>query len=466
MSLLLNRKVISYIFMVLIVTFLGCFSALSQKMILLYITFCILSFFLIFKRPLIAIVMILSVLSIYQLLGYIPHFEIGTWNIFLGDVLAIIFTIAAILRLSMNTQSQTIIHSFPWKLFVIFSALAIVGILRGLPNYGQTTIVHARGYIYVIATTAYFCTFRFDKYKINRILPIFIIFGILLLSIAYLRWIEILPPAEYLLKYEGTWLGERMLNRNGAFYLVFVLFVFIVSKINKVTRKHILSWIALMSLVIAIILIQFRTMWVIVFIGFIVLTFKYRLKFISKAPIALFLFFILIFFLWFCSPTTISRIGNYLYNAATVFWKPEHSTLSWRISGIKAYLKRMSLKGYILGMPFGTPISYEVAGVRLKAGVHNMFIEQVYRTGVFGLAIFILLQFFLIRKIHKILKEEKDKLIKNSLVILWITLICYQVLFMGWTADFLYPIILGISISMVAHYEYDKKIKLLKINNE
>ncbi len=462
MSLLLNRKVISYISMVLIMTFLGYFNVLSQKMTLLYITFSILSFFLIFKRPLIAIVMILSVLSIYQLLGYIPHFEIGTWNIFLGDMLAIIFTIVVILRLLMSTQSQTIIHSYPWKLFVIFSALAIVGILRGLPNYGQTTIVHARQGIYVIATTAYFCTFRFDKYKINRILPIFIIFGILLLSIAYLRWIEILPPAEYLLKYEGTWLGERMLNRDGAFYLVFVLFVFIVSKINKVTRKHVLSWIAVMSLIIAIILIQFRTMWVLVFIGFIVLTFKYRLRFIGKTSIALFLFFILIFFLWFYSPITISRIGNYLYDAVTVFWKPEHSTFSFRVESNKAYLKRESLKEYILGVPFGTPISYVIEGQERQTGVHNMFVEQIYRTGIFGLATFILLQFFLIRKIHKILKEEKDKLIKNSLVILWITLICYQVYFMAWSTDFLYPIILGISMSIVAHYGRDKKVKLAK----
>ena len=64
------------------------------------------------------------------------------------------------------------------------------------------------------------------------------------------------------------------------------------------------------------------------------------------------------------------------------------------------------------------------------------------------------------RRINKLIKIEKDKLIKNGLIILWITLICYQVNFMAWTADFLYPVILGISMSMVAHYEQDKKVQL------
>lgn len=467
-NLLFNHKLILNISIVLIAIFLARFIVYSQGtdllyidgMDLLYIALCILSFFLIFKRPVIAIAMVLSVLVIYQLLGYVPHFEIGIFNIFLGDVLAIIFTMATILRLSLNTQSQTIIHSYPWKLFVIFSALAIVGILRGLPYYGETTIVHAREHIYVIAATAYFCTFRFDKSEIKRIFPIFVVFGILLLGMAYLRWLGILAPREGSLVYRGTWLGMRMLNRYGAFYLVFVLFVFVVSKINKMTKKNILSWIVIIGTIVAIILNQVRTTWVLVFVGFLVLSFKYRLRFIGKALIVLFLFLILIPFLLFYRPGPVLRISNYLYTAATVFWRPEHTTFSFRIESNKAYLKKMSLKEYILGVPFGTPISYRIEGQERQTSPHNMFVEQIYRTGIFGLIIFVLLQISLMRRINKLIKIENDKLIKNGLIILWITLICYQVNFMAWTADLLYPIILGISMSMIAHYEQDKKVQL------
>lgn len=472
-NLLFNRKLVLNIFIVLIAIFLSRFIVYSQgmdllyidRMDLLYIALCILSFFLILKRPVIAITMVLSVLAIYQLLGYVPHFEIGIFNIFLGDILAIIFTVATILRLSLNTQSQTIVHSYPWKLFVIFSALAIVSILRGLPHYGETTMVHAREHIYVITATAYFCTFRFDKSEIRRIFPIFVVFGILLLSIACLRWLGILAPREGSLIYKGTWLGQRMLNRYGAFYLVFILYVFVVSKINRMTKKNILSWIVIIGTIVAIILNQVRTTWVLVFVGSLVLSFKYRLRFIGKALIVLLLFLILIPFLWFYQPRPVLRISSYLYTAATVFWKPEHTTFSFRIESNKAYLKKMSLKEYILGVPFGTPISYVIEGQVRQTGVHNMFVEQIYRTGIFGLVIFALLQISLIRGINELIKIENDKLIKNGLIILWITLICYQVNFMAWTADFLYPVILGISMSMIAHYGYNKKAELANIEN-
>ena len=459
-NLLFNRKLILNIFIVLIAIFLSYFIVYSQGMNSLYIALCILSFFLILKRPAIAITMVLSVLTIYQLLGYVPHFEIGIFNIFLGDVLAIMFIVAAILRLSWNAQSRAIIHSYPWKLFVIFSALAIVSILRGLLHYGETTIVHAREQIYVISAIAYFCTFRFDKSEIRRIFPIFIIFGILILGMAYLRWLGILSPREESLLHKGTWLGQRMLNRYGAFYLVFILFAFIVSRINRMAKNNILSWIVIIGTIIAITLNQVRTTWVLAFVGSLILTFKYWSKLLRKVLIPTFLFLILIPFLWFYQPGPVVRITSYLSAAATVFWKPEHTTFSFRMESNEAFLRKMSLKEYILGVPFGTPISYVIEGRERQASPHNMFVEQIYRTGIFGLVIFALLQISLIRGIDKLTKIENDKLIKNGLGILWITLICYQINFMAWTADFLYPVILGISMSMIAHYEQDKKVQL------
>jgi len=462
---LFNAKLIVNISMVLSAIFLGCFSAYYQEPELLYVALCVLSFFLIFKRPVIAIIMILSVLSIYQLLGYTPHFEIGTFNIFLGDVLAIIFATTAILRLSMDTQSQIIIHSFHWKLFVIFCVLAIVAILRGLPYYDQTAIVVARGHIYMIATTAYFCTFRFDKRLISRIFAIFVVFGLVLLGISYLRWFGVLFFFEYLSLYRGTWRSMTTLNRMGAFYLVFILFVFISSKITKIEKKHILSWIAIVSLAIAIALIQIRTMWVVAFAGWVILAVRYRSILITKTTIALLLLLIMVFLLWSYRPTLVSQYRDSLYNAATVFWKPENTTLSWRMEVNRIYLANISLKDYILGTPFGTPINWEIEGLQYKASAHNMFVWQIYHTGILGLFAFIALQISLIRRISKVIKSERDKLIKNSLVILWIALICYQVNFMAWTADLLYPVILGISMSIIAHYQGDRKLRLAKVEN-
>jgi hypothetical protein len=397
--------------------------------------------------------MVLSVLIIDQLLRVIPLFAIGTYNIYLWDVLAIIFTAATILRLAIDKQSQIIIRSYPWKLFAVFSAVTIFEIIRGLPNYGQTTIVHAREHIFVVATAAYFSTFRFDEPTMKRVFSAFIIFGIILLSFAYLSWLGLLPRPAPLVQYEGTWLAERVLNRYGCFYVVFVLFILIVSQINQITSSNIFSWAVVISLIAAIILDQVRTMWVITFAGFLILAFKYKSKFTVKMLGILLLPLVLVPFLLFYKPQTTSRLGDFLYQAAMVFWNPEHTTFSWRIAVNLEYLKQMSLKDYILGVPFGTPVSYEVLGRTEQSSPHNMFIWQIYHLGVFGVIVFYLLQVSVIANLNNLVKKENNRMTRNFLVIFWLIFLCYQVLFLAWTSDPLYPVILGMSISMMAYYE-------------
>jgi hypothetical protein len=406
--------------------------------------------------------MVLSVLILDQLLRVIPPFAIGTYNVYLWDVLAIIFTAAAILRLAIDKQSQIVIRSYPWKLFAVFCAVTIFEIIRGLPHYGQTTIVHAREHIFAVATAAYFSTFRFDETTMKRIFLTFIVFGIILLSFAYLSWLGLLPRPAPLAQYEGTWLAERVLNRYGCFYAVFVLFILIVSQINQITSGNIFSWVVVISLIAAIILDQVRTMWVITFVGFLILAFKYKSKFTGQMVGAMFVFIILVVFLLFYEPQTASRAGDYLYQAAMVFWKPEHTTFSWRMEVNLAYLKQMSLKDYIFGVPFGTPVSYEVMGRTEQSSPHNMFIWQIYHLGVLGVIVFYLLQFSVIFNLNNLAKKESNRMMRSFFVIFWLMFLCYQVLFLAWTADPFYPVILGMSISTVAHYE--QKIKSGKDN--
>ncbi len=422
---------------------------------LLYTTLCAWAFFIILNKPIVAIAMVLSVLVLEQLLRVIPPFAMGTYNIYLWDVLAIIFTAATILRLAIDKQSQIIIRSYPWKLFAVFSAVTIFEIIRGLPHYGQTTIVHAREHIFAVATAAYFSTFRFDEPTMKRVFSMFIIFGIILLGFAYLSWLGLLPRPAPLVQYEGTWLAERVLNRYGCFYAVFVLFILIVSQINRISLSNIFSWVLVISLLAAIILDQVRTMWVITCAGFLILAFKYKSKVTGKMAGALVVFIILIVFLFFYQPQTASRAGDYLYQAAMVFWKPEHTTFSWRMAVNLAYLKQMSLKDYILGVPFGAPVSYEVLGRTEQSSPHNMFIWQIYHLGVFGVIIFYLLQVSVIANLNNLVKKENNRMMRNFFVIFWLMFLCYQVLFLAWTSDPLYPLILGTSISIVGHYEND-----------
>lgn len=410
--------------------------------------------------------MILSVLATCHLLRYSPHLEIWTFNIFLGDMLSVMFTAAAILRLTMNKQLQIVANSYHWRLFVIFSVLAIIGILRGLPNYGQTTIVHAREHIYVIATTAYFCTFQFDKFKIKNIFPIFIAFGMIILGVVFLRWLDVLPRPDIMVQRGIPSFGARIGSRGAAFYLSFTLFTLLTLKINKLTSRHILFWVMIASLIVAVILSQIRALWVATFVGLLILALKYQSKFVGGALGIACLLLVIISFLWFYQSDAIAHLVDNLHRSASVFWRPEHTTFSWRIASCKAYLKQMSLKDYIFGVPFGTRISYEVEGVQWTASVHNMFVDQIHRTGVLGLIAFTLLQFFLILRMNRFAKIEKDEIIRSMLNILWITLVCYQVFFLAWTADILYPIILGISISMVIHREYNKKNKVIDAARE
>jgi len=422
----------------------------QQSMVIVYLIVCGWAFYLVYNRPVAAVVLILAVFLIYELLRYTPHFEVGPFNIYLADILAVIFAGAAVLRILFSRQNQTAIKSYPWKLFVIFSLLVMLSILRGLPYYGQTSIVHARPHIFEIAAAAYFCTFRFDKLRLKRIFSVFIIFAMLLLAVAYLSWLGLLPRPAAVLEFEGTRMGQRVLDRQGGFFLAFAMFALIISKINGLERKGVFSWIMIIALLLTIVLDQVRTIWVVTFAGFIVLMFRYRLRFIGRLFGLFILLLILVPLVFLCVPQVAECFGDYLYESASVFWQPEHTTLSWRIISTAACINQMSLKDFLLGVPFGTPTNYQIYGQAYQTGIHNMFLEQMYYSGVFGLAAFVLLQIYLIRKANRASKEQKDKFTKNVLVILWLTLICYQINFLAWTMDPLYSIIVGISISIIA----------------
>ncbi|MBU1863197.1 MAG: hypothetical protein KKH94_06015, partial [Candidatus Omnitrophica bacterium] len=442
-----DKKILSFSMMLTFI-YLGIVfnSAVFLDIKIVYIAACIFLFPLIYRSSVNAVIAILYIITIHQLLGRHPFFSIGEFNIFLSDALIILFTAIIGLRLLTNRRSMILFSSRTAKSFLMLSLLIIISLLRGLMVFGQSAIVQSRHAIFFVVATLYFGTSKIDKKELRSLMIVFIVYGVMIALVAYLRIFNFIPRFEHSMKYQGVWIGDRVLDRNGVFVMVIAYFVLLTYDIWRISKRYILTKkIAIILLLIAIIMCQIRTMWILAGIGTMVIILKHAQKGIYRIGMVMFSIVILIGITWLYNPVVILKWSNNLYSASAAVLNYNESTFFWRIQANVDYLKNMSLKDCIIGVKYGTPIYFA------DAGLHNMYIDQLYRTGIFGLIFFVLLQIGLIRRIKKSIVYEDDKVRRCIFYILWIILLLYQIYFMAWTFDMTYSVVLGISLFVITH---------------
>ena len=172
-KLLFYRLIISGIFIILTGVSLGYLCVCYPSWNLFYVGLSVFAFLAIYKSPLIGAFSIVLVALINQYYGYTPYFELGSLNFFLGDVLAVIFSVTILFKL-INVKLTSIKNCYLFNLLIIFSSLIVIQILRGLPYYGQTTIVHSRGNIFSITAAVYFSIFPYNKLKLKQFFQLFV----------------------------------------------------------------------------------------------------------------------------------------------------------------------------------------------------------------------------------------------------------------------------------------------------
>jgi len=430
---------------------------LLQLLIILLITFFFASF--IYKRIDSSIFVILFIAIIPRLFRMTYLTSIGSYEIHVYHILILILLFATLLRIFKKTidYNTTIVV----KLFYFLMSFFIFNLFIGFFKYGFTAFAWATGMGLSLLIIYYISTFSYNEEIFKRIYLQFFYIGLILLSIAYLRWFNIIPS---IITEEYSTLDfqhYRVIERDSIAVLFLLFYSFILFIFHLKIKLNFSKTIYLVLLVITIIFAQTRSFWVSGVIVLLYLSFNYTKKnvifLISAGFILIFVYFIVKTF----DNSVLNLIMYSITDAATEANDPNHSNYSFRLLVSELYINKMTFYNYLIGTPFGTPppIIPGANNDTMSFGIHNEYVDILYHLGTVALIIFSLLNIILLKRLYYFTKNKYSILPNYIYEILFIGILYYLVFSWANTFDAVYPIMLGISISI---YSINRNLSLQK----
>lgn len=308
---------------------------------------------------------------------------LGGFRIYPEDVLFGALLGIAALRLTFGGHLAS--RHLPW---LLLAAVTAGSFLIGSQLYGiKPAGVEYRPIFYVLAGCLYFGSFRLHSEGLKQFVVLWLWTAAFLVSLACFRWM-----AEYLqLPIREQWAGVggpnaiRVLNASQALFLAQAFLV------TLYLARHVASRIVLgcfsAVLLIAIVLLQHRSVWVALGVSCVVVAWREQAwrKFLAAGLLALLL----------SAPAYLlvtnyaAAVGDSLRSSAEEPFDPARSTIAWRAELWQGYIAEfIALSGIQtwLGTGFGNPAIYNVDEDGVAHAAHNYFVYTLNRAGILGLA--------------------------------------------------------------------------------
>jgi O-antigen ligase len=336
----------------------------------------------------VGLVLVLATFFLEVLFVEFPGLQLGIY-LYPGDIVFSFLAIPAFLRLVFASEFPG--RSLPW---LLFGALLGASFAVGLGAFGRTAGTEFRPFFYLWVCTLYFMSFPFDEARAERIFRVFLGFATLILILAVLRWLAEaagLPIAD-------TWRGKesaaafRVVPSGATLVLVNALLVVGLMLIRDPQRVWL--WAAALAFGGAVILLQHRSVWIAGTIGVLtlVLVFRKRIRIELLRQFGVGLVLVLFMGVGLVGYGKLDQVISSLSSSA-VSVTDTRGTAGGRIYGWQQLLMQVRPSEYITGKPFGSGYErYDYPGVRWKATYdpHNFYLQTMLRTGLPGLALFLL----------------------------------------------------------------------------
>lgn len=356
----------------------------------------------------------------------------GKLNVNLLDVVTLISLLLIILKLvRIHLRVNKVILPL---LFLGF--LLLVGLLRGIQLFGIEQATNSlRGDLYFFTITLSVVVLGSNEISVSRLiyawgLLSWLIFGVvlvlwLLLALGFIQnpiWIS----------NGGTMI--RVIHASTGLILVqaVILALFIPKENMLIPFQRALPWV----LIPTIILLQHRTLWVILLFVLVwyALMNKKAVIFVPLIIVGV----ILLFYIFLVLPDN-SQIGTTLASSAS-----NMQTLMWRLEGWKQLLSKThydSFVDYVIGQPFGAgyvrflyDLSYSV-----EVSPHNFFVQTFLDIGAIGL---LLLAIIYVKTISR-LKQQENLLFSRVFIILLISQLLF---YLTYAPNYVQGLLLGSAI--------------------
>jgi hypothetical protein len=308
-------------------------------------------------------------------LGSGLSFAVGSMRVGLTDLLFVVLTTAAVARL-LRLHRLDVRH----RLGILLGALVIWSVIRGAGPYGAPAAINeARKYLVFVGTVLYFATMQPRRDLLDRIGWIWIAAGAALTVLTLVRWIA--NAAGVTGGVFGSGSSLRVVPAADA--LIVAQAAIIAFPLLGDRRRGVFRYLGPMMLV-AVILLQHRTVWVAVAAGIVYLLFRERsvaTPVLAGLGVAVVLFGALVFTVF---GDRYDVVAEQLSGSAQAT-----NTFEWRVEGWIALLEESGPEGpaeLATGRPFGGGWDRVVEDGRLvTVSPHNFYVESYLRVGLIGI---------------------------------------------------------------------------------
>lgn len=332
------------------------------------------------------LVMPLAVLSEAGLLNFVV--PIGPINIFVTDVVLALLLSAAVARLLRMGPVAP-----PQAVVLGLLALVLLSVTGGVGDHGIAAAVNeARKFLSFFGVGLYFSTVPWRRDVLERIAMTWLACGGALVLLALLRWGALLAGVQAeagVLFNPGAPLGQpfRVLTAGSTLVLVQALFLLLPLWRTGVTARWVTP--AGIGMLLAVIVLQHRTVWVVLLVGFGVLALRDRRlgKKVGLAVLAAGVVISVLMLVVFDEGAL--SLEDELVTSAT---NPQ--TWEWRMAGWQALLAQQGPEGIaeqLVGRPFGGGYQRYFNGQIVEATPHNFYVESYVRIGLLGNGLLLLL---------------------------------------------------------------------------
>lgn len=386
------------------------------------------------RFPLTLIILGYFLLEVIFPKGILP-ISLGNINVYVLDLITLLCIFGIFLKL-YSTNFKLNKNVIP-LLFLGF--LLLTSLLRGVLFIGvETAFNYGRVYLYFFVIALSVFVLDWNEISISKLLFFWGIVSWLVFAIVLFRWMQILMGFTQNVSWvfsEGKIM--RVINASQTLFLVqAVIMAFFIPKDEKlIPFQKVLPWVFIPT----IILLQHRTIWVILMVVLLFFALK-KIKTMAIIIPLLILGLILIF-LVFPVDFENNLVGSSLINSVT-----DMRTFVWRLESWKQLIspnRYQSFVDYVIGQPFGTGYSrISMSDESNLVSPHNFLIQTILNIGFIGL---FLLLFIYFKSIGSLFKHNRRLLFLPFFLLLFSQLL----FFLAYAPNFEQGLLLGSAIRLL-----------------
>lgn len=338
--------------------------------------------------------------------------------------------------------------SFVQMCLVGLGLLGIFSVARGASPDIATAVNEFRSTFYFLAGTLYFATVHLTEPFLGGLTKLLFVTALLMLTGSVILWGEFFTGASLPEIFENPWEGGfRVITADRAMILVQATLVALPAWLMRKRGGSLERYLPFL-LVPAILLVQWRVIWVMFVLGLIVLSVRYKtmtIKVIAPLVVTLALAVFLL-------PKVFSGDDTpSLRESFETTTESAEGTFLWRVEGWRELTKGgpESASEFFLGAPFGRGLDRVVQGKEITTQAHSFYVNTYLRMGLIGLVLLVLAYGWAIRRLVSMRNPEAVGLADPTIML--VIVITQLIIFITFTPGEEQGLLAGIAFSFAAH---------------